>query len=163
MRAGFWQKFTVKDGDDGAGRAKGKRRDDKKRVLRLVGLKGAGGRRGMRPVVFVGGAVVRALDNQDVVGKGLPVAERRERIAVRIKQGKIKIAGTGSVDALLVLKPELNLHQHAGFLLEAVASGERDFQAVASGVAYRRFPYKLERHGRVPVAVMDFSTVQPEV
>jgi len=42
MRAGFWQKFTVKDGDDSAGRAKGKRRDDKKRVLRIIGQKGRG-------------------------------------------------------------------------------------------------------------------------
>ena len=42
MRAGFWQKFTVKDGDDGAGRAKGKRRDEKKRVLRIIGQKGRG-------------------------------------------------------------------------------------------------------------------------
>ena len=42
MRDGFWQKFTVKDGDDGAGRAKGKRRDDKKRVLRIIGQKGRG-------------------------------------------------------------------------------------------------------------------------
>src|ERR1035441_7246100 len=44
-----------------------------------------------------------------VVGHGLTIAERGQRIAVRIKQGKIKIAGTGSVDALLVLKPEFGV------------------------------------------------------
>jgi hypothetical protein len=49
--------------------------------------------------------VVGTLDKQVVVGHGLTIAERGQRIAVRIKQGKIKIAGTGSVDALLVLKP----------------------------------------------------------
>jgi len=77
MRAGFWQKFTIKDGDDGAGRAKGKRRDDKKRVLRLVGLKGAGDSRGMSLVVFVGGAAVRAIEVSDSqeTGRGGLVAD----------------------------------------------------------------------------------------
>jgi hypothetical protein len=39
------------------------------------GSEGAEDRRDRTPVVFVGGAVIRALDNNDVVGKGLPVAE----------------------------------------------------------------------------------------
>src|ERR1022692_2989081 len=102
-------------------------------------LEGAGGRQGLTVVVFVGGAVIRVLDNHDVVGNGLPVAKGGQRIAVRIKQGKIKIAGTGSTDALLVLKPEFNLKQHAGFLLEGVIAGERDLEAVAFGGADRRF------------------------
>jgi hypothetical protein len=110
--------------------------------------KGAEDRRGLTPVVIVGGAVVGALDNHAVVGHGLTVAELGQRIAVRIEQGKVKIAGTGIVDALLVLKPELNLHQHAGFLLEGVPTVESDLQAVAPDVSDRRYPYKLERHDK---------------
>jgi hypothetical protein len=120
MRDGFWQKFTLKAGDDGAGRAKGKRRDEKKPVMQKRGSEGAGDRQGLTAVVFVGGAVIRVLDNHDVVGNGLPIAKGGQRIAVRIKQGKIKIAGTGSANALLVLKPEFNLKPRAGFLLEGV-------------------------------------------
>ena len=74
MRDGFWQKFTVKAGDEVTGRANGKRRDGKTRDADQ-GSEGAENRRARTPVVIVGGAVIRALDNNDVVGKGLPVAE----------------------------------------------------------------------------------------
>jgi hypothetical protein len=43
MRDGFWQKFTVKAGDDGAGRTKGKRRDEKKPVMRKARFRKDGG------------------------------------------------------------------------------------------------------------------------
>src|ERR1035438_4012365 len=69
-------------------------------VMRIIRLKGAGGAAdggGLAPVVFVGGAVVGTLDNQVVVGDGLAIAESGQRVAVRIKQGKINIGGTGVV------------------------------------------------------------------
>ena len=107
---------------------------------------GAGDKRRRTPVVFVGGAMVGTPDNEAIVGDGLAVPEGRQRIAVWIKQGKIKIAGTGGLDALLVVKPEFDLHQHARFLLHGVLPVERDLQPVAPDAAYRRFPYKLDRH-----------------
>ena len=105
--------------------------------------------------------MIRALDNNDVVGHGLPGAERGQRIAVRIEQGKVKIAGTGIVDALLVVKPVFDLHQHSRFLLEGVLTIERDLQAGAPDVSDRRFPYKLERHDKPHITDCDCSTVQP--
>ena len=104
----------------------------------------------MRPVVVVGRAVVRAFDNEAVIGDGLAIAEGRERVAVGIEQGKIKIPRTGRVDALFVLKPEFDLQQHAGFLLEGVVPGERDLEAVAFGGAYRWFPEHPDGHVKTP-------------
>src|ERR1700676_2170084 len=80
----------------------------------------AGTGRRRTPVIFVGSAGVRVLDNEDIIGDGPTVAKGSQRIAVRIKQGNIKIAGTDSVDALLGEKPGFDLHQHAGFLFHGV-------------------------------------------
>lgn len=118
----------------------------KNRRSRADRSKAAGYRRRRAPVIFVGGTVIRALDDKVVIGDCPAIAERGQRIAVRIEKGKIKIARTGVIDTLLLVKPEFHLHEHGGFLLHRVLPVESDLQAVASRVSYRRFPHKLDRH-----------------
>ena len=67
-------------------------------------------------------------------------------MAVRVDQGDVNIGRAGDIDALFVLQPEFDLHQHAGFLLQGVVAHERDLQAFALDVADRRFPDKLDCH-----------------
>ena len=53
----------------------------------------------------------------------------------------------GVVDAVFLMQPELDLHQHAGFLLQMVwLPGENDHETFAVHLADRRFSHKLNRH-----------------
>ncbi len=112
--------------------------------MRLKRREGEG--RDRAPVVFIGRAVVRAFDIQAVIGDVAAVAKIRERMSVGIDERKINIRDANIVDALLV-QEKFGLKQHGDFLLCAVDSVQRDFEAVASRIADRRFPHKLKRHG----------------
>jgi hypothetical protein len=56
----------------------------------------------------------------------------------------------GVVDAVFLMQPELDLHQHAGFLLHGVAAGENDLETFAVHLADRRFSHKLNRSSEAP-------------
>ena len=124
-------------------------------------LKGREGERGDRtPVIFVGRAMVRAFDDKVVVSDGPAVAEIRERMTVGIYQREINIGDAYVVYSLLV-QEEFGLEQHGDFLLCRMGSVQRDFEAITSRVANRRFPHKLKRHDKFHTAVVYFFTLQP--
>src|ERR1035438_7766168 len=60
------------------------------------------------------------------------------------------VGGAGELDVLFMLEIVLGLKQHAGFLLECVVAGQRDFQTVGLDVAYRRFPEYPDGHVKTP-------------
>jgi len=90
--------------------------------------------------------MIGRIDNEVVVGDGQVVAKSCQGIPGGIKQGQVNVGGTGIVDAMLLMQPEFDLHQHAGFLLHGVAPCKNDLQPFALDVADRRFSHKLNRH-----------------
>jgi hypothetical protein len=102
----------------------------------------------MRPVVIVGGAVVRRIDEEIVVGDQVAVGEVGQRVAELVDQRDIDVRGSGETEALFMLEPEFDLKQHAGFLLEGMVAGERDLQALVKRLAGWRLPDNLDRHAR---------------
>src|ERR1700675_786018 len=60
--------------------------------------------------------VIGRIDNEVIVRDGKIVAEGGQGIAVLIEQGQVHIGWTGVVDAMLLMQPKFDLHQHAGFL-----------------------------------------------
>src|SRR5260370_40858642 len=72
-------------------------------------------------LIRISRAVIRTIDNEVIVCDRKIVAEGGQGIAVLIEQGQVHIGGTGVVDAMLLMQPEFDLHQHAGFLLQGVA------------------------------------------
>jgi hypothetical protein len=100
--------------------------------------------------------MIRRIDNKVVVGDGQVIAKRCQGISGGIKQGQVNIGGTGIIDAVFLMQPEFDLHEHAGLLLHRVTSGEHDLEAFAVHLADRRFPHKLNCHPD-PVAVVFYQ------
>src|SRR5579863_5256327 len=101
-------------------------------------------------LIRISRAVIGRIDNEVVVSNGKLIAESGQGIAVGIEQGQVNIGGPGIVDAVLLMQPEFDLHQHTGLLLHGVVTQERNLQPLAFDVADRRFPHKLNRHADPP-------------
>src|SRR6266849_1043534 len=90
-------------------------------VTGYCGRRRSGGEDGNNPdrsgSVLVGGAMVRRIDQDVIVGDGVAVEEMGQRVAVRVDQREVNIGRPGEVDVLFVLEVIFGLEKHAGFLL----------------------------------------------